>query len=165
MYRKMKKSIDWSVYRNFAPWEFTCRCCSTLNVDPNLVEALQVLRDRVNRPVKITSGCRCISHNSLVGGSSLSRHRASPTKLVCTAADFFIPNMGVLNMYKFSTGIEAFASSGIGVYPNHGIIHVDVGRSSSTRWGKLDGNFVELQTAIQYLIDRGRRGVPPPPGG
>ena len=46
-------------------------------MDTELAEKLQLIRDKVNRPLKITSGYRCITHNAskAVGGSPNSKHR------------------------------------------------------------------------------------------
>lgn len=53
----------------------------------NLIELaknLQVLRDEVKKPIKITSGYRPAEHNAKIGGASKSRH------ITGQAADFKI---------------------------------------------------------------------------
>ena len=62
--------------KNFARYEFQCPCgCGQQSVDMELAEKLQLIRDKVDRPLKITSGYRCITHNAAVGGSQNSKHR------------------------------------------------------------------------------------------
>ena len=62
--------------KNFNRSEFQCSCgCGQQSVDMELAEKLQLLRDKVDRPLKITSGYRCITHNAAVGGSQNSKHR------------------------------------------------------------------------------------------
>lgn len=56
--------------KNFNRSEFQCSCgCGQQSVDTELAEKLQLIRDKVDRPLKITSGYRCITHNAAVGGS------------------------------------------------------------------------------------------------
>lgn len=45
----------------------------------------QVIRDKINRPVTISSGCRCPAHNKRVGGVASSQH------LKGTALDLHTP--------------------------------------------------------------------------
>ena len=50
---------------------------------------LQPLRDRVKKPIVISSGYRSVNLNRLIGGSSLSQHT------IGEAADFMIPGLSV----------------------------------------------------------------------
>lgn len=62
-------------FPNFERDEFICPCgCGFDDVDPLLVSTLQRLRDEVQRPVIVNSGCRCRSHNAAVKGSKSSQH-------------------------------------------------------------------------------------------
>jgi len=62
-------------FRNFKRDEFVCPCgCGFDDVDPLIVTTLQRLRDEVQRPVVVNSGCRCKSHNAAVKGSKSSQH-------------------------------------------------------------------------------------------
>ena len=57
-------------FRNFTRDEFACGCgCGFDDIDPLIVSTLQRLRDEVQRPVVVNSGCRCAEHNIKVGGS------------------------------------------------------------------------------------------------
>ena len=56
-------------FPNFTRDEFACKCgCGFDEIDPLIVTTLQRLRDEVQRPVIVNSGCRCAEHNLKVGG-------------------------------------------------------------------------------------------------
>jgi uncharacterized protein YcbK (DUF882 family) len=64
---------------NFSLKEFECNCgCSMPSfVKDNILELaddLQVIRDEINKPIKITNAYRCKSHNAKVGGTKNSQH-------------------------------------------------------------------------------------------
>ena len=60
---------------NFSSSEFRCQCgCDADNLNVDLVARLQVFRDMLARSVVITSGLRCVEHNSTVGGVPHSQH-------------------------------------------------------------------------------------------
>ena len=75
---------------HFDRWEFACNCgCGFDAVDVELLGALEKLRFFLNTKmygvtIKITSGCRCATHNASkeVGGATKSYH------LIAKAADF-----------------------------------------------------------------------------
>ena len=55
--------------------EFACRCgCGFDVVDAELLELLTMIREHYQRPVAILSGCRCLAHNTRVGGAKASQH-------------------------------------------------------------------------------------------
>ena len=57
--------------------EFTCKCgCGTNKVKQELIDTLNVVREKLGVPVVITSGTRCKKHNTKVGGVSNSNHMA-----------------------------------------------------------------------------------------
>ena len=84
------KVMDWSIYPNFTKEEFKCQCggryCDGYpdGVDSALVDMLQKIRDKYNKPVILTSGLRCKQHNYNVGGVGNSRH------INGKAADFYV---------------------------------------------------------------------------
>ena len=60
---------------NFKRSEFACQCgCGFDTADYELVQHLEKLRAHFDRPIKITSGCRCLKHNEAVGGAPNSQH-------------------------------------------------------------------------------------------
>ena len=54
--------------------EFECPCCGSFNTRPQVVAALQKLRDELGQPIRVTSATRCIAHNKKVGGKDMSDH-------------------------------------------------------------------------------------------
>ena len=63
----------------FSAKEFVCKCgCGLGSVEatiaPDLIHALHVLRMNLNVPFTITSGARCVKHNTSVGGGTRSTH-------------------------------------------------------------------------------------------
>ena len=78
--------------KNFSLYEFECPCgCTAQMIDRELVEKMQILRDKLGKKVKVTSGYRCVKHNASkdVGGSKQSRH------LYGIAADWRTDNRSV----------------------------------------------------------------------
>ena len=65
--------------------EFACKCgCGFDTVDFELVEILDAIRLYFEKPVIVTSGCRCLKWNTASGGSSGSQHmlgRAADIKI------------------------------------------------------------------------------------
>lgn len=61
--------------KNFSAYEFRCGDgCGLTNPTPELLDALQRLRDAVGKPLTIVSGSRCVRHNRAVGGATNSQH-------------------------------------------------------------------------------------------
>jgi len=61
--------------KNFDSSEFACKCgCGYDTPNPELIRMLQAARDLYGKPMRITSGCRCIKHNRNVGGTANSAH-------------------------------------------------------------------------------------------
>lgn len=72
--------------KNFSSSEFRCKCgqCDPIEINPELIEHMQNLRDLVGKPITIHSGHRCETYNKRVGGASNSQH------LYGNACDFSI---------------------------------------------------------------------------
>ena len=110
---------------NFRRSEFACRCgCGFDRVAPELVELLQMVRDRFCAPVTITSGCRCSRHNAAIGGVFGSRH------VTGEAADIQVAGATPQHVADW---LQAHFPRclGIGVYPTW--VHVDI-REAPARW-------------------------------
>ena len=106
---------------HFSESEFVCRCgCEKVYVNPRLITALEAIRARAGgRPIKITSGYRCESHNAAVGGKPNSAH------LVGEAADI----QAVFSEDKYRI-IEAAMHVGIlRVGVGRAYVHIDVSRT------------------------------------
>ena len=110
-------------FRNFTRDEFACGCgCGFDDIDPLLVTTLQRLRDEVQRPVVVNSGCRCKSHNATVKGSKSSQH------LRGKAADIKIEGMTSLQIIDVLKRLYLDHKAYVGyVYAINGrSVHVDV---------------------------------------
>mgnify|MGYP000181511648 CR=1 FL=1 len=115
--------------KNFNRSEFACKgknCCGhSAAVHPDLVDALQTLRDRIGKPLSITSGFRCNRHNKAVGGAKASKHMDG------TAFDISMANHDPVD---FEAAARAVGFLGFGYYPRSGFMHIDLGPARS--WGE-----------------------------
>ncbi len=115
------------ISEHFSREEFACKCgCGFATVDVDLLELLELIRVRFNKPVTINSACRCEIHNTAVGGSYGSKHKQG------IAADIVVRDTGSYDVYKFVDN-HALNKYGIGLYT--GFTHVDV-RQNKARWGE-----------------------------
>lgn len=112
--------------KNFNRFEFVCKCgCGFDDIDLGVVQALQKLRDMLDKPVHVTSGCRCPAHNAAVDGAGGSQH------LQGKAADITIRDISPGDVANYvEENIPEFANGGIGRYP--GFTHCDIG--PKRRW-------------------------------
>lgn len=119
----------WSGIKYFKRSEFKCKCgkyCDGFPVEPDekLVELLEKIREHFNAPVTISSGVRCKTHNTNVGGASSSQH------LKGTAADIKVRGKTPKEVAAYCETLLP-NSGGIGIYKSW--VHVDV-RSNKSRW-------------------------------
>ena len=78
-----KQELNWNSIKYFKKHEFACKCgCGFNNIDLKLVKILDEIRTYFNRPIQISSGCRCTKHNKNVGGVANSRHVIGDRKSV-----------------------------------------------------------------------------------
>ena len=104
------------ISKNFKLKEFECRDSgSVVKLDSELLEKLQLLRDKLNNPINITSGYRTPECNKRVGGSSNSYHMKG------MAADIYSPFYTPTQIAKTA---EEVGFTGIGIYS--AFVHVDV---------------------------------------
>lgn len=124
------KSSTQKLSDNFEVREFSCHgsgCCSTVLIDPKLVEILQKIRDHFGKPVYINSGYRCAKHNKAVGGVSGSYH------LKGMAADITVKDVAPAEVAKYA---ESIGVLGIGLYESNKsgyFVHVDT-RTKKSFW-------------------------------
>ena len=110
---------------HFKSSEFACRCgCGQSAVSEDLIDLLEAIRTTVNKPVKITSGRRCLEHNTKCGGKPRSQH------MLGNAADITVEG---LSPKQLAAIIERkFKPAGMGVYKT--FVHVDVRSGPHVRW-------------------------------
>ncbi len=98
--------------------EFACKCgCGFATVDVELLMLLEAIRKRFNKPVVVTSGCRCKNHNIACGGAYKSKH------LEGIACDILVKDTPAEDVYKFVDG-HAPDKCGLKLYKDR--CHVDV---------------------------------------
>lgn len=125
------KGCSFELSPHFDVNEFHCKCtyvdCSETNVSTDLIELLESIHTLMEEsighafPIKITSGFRCVKHNTDTPGAAPdSQHPLG------TAADIIIPN-------KFQRMVDIVVGSrgGVGFYEDR--LHVDV-RGTRERW-------------------------------
>jgi len=112
---------------NFSRKEFACSCgCGFDTIDYELLEVLEDVRAYFDSPVYINSGCRCISHNHKVGGSTHSQH------LYGKASDIVVKDIDADVVADY---LESKYQSIYGIGRYNGRTHIDV-RSGKARWDK-----------------------------
>ena len=139
--------------KNFTKSEFECPCgCGQQSVDMELAEKLQLLRDKVDRPLKITSGYRCITHNAAVGGSQNSKHRYG------MAADWRTENRSI-NPVALGILAQAVGFGGIGIYWYAGnmFCHADT-RGTKATWLCDAKKHYPSTTYLKFVLPTIRRG-------
>jgi zinc D-Ala-D-Ala carboxypeptidase len=113
--------------KNFSQREFACHCgCGGADVEPELVEHLQELRDLIGKPVIVVSGFRCKAHNTAVEGAINSQH------LVGRAGDVRVKGISPTEIARLAETIDAFRDGGISIYDT--FTHLDVRPDGPARW-------------------------------
>jgi hypothetical protein len=142
---------------NFARNEFACPCgCNAQMIDAELVGKLQQVRDLLGVPLTITSGYRCLAHNSKVGGASGSKHLCglaadwrtkdgsiNPVALGIIAAQYF----DTVGIYWYGIGGKATA-----------FVHTDT-RSGKVTWLCTAAGQYRYTTAYPFILPTVRKGA------
>jgi uncharacterized protein YcbK (DUF882 family) len=119
--------------KNFKLSEFTCRDGAEVpeefldNVQA-LAENLQILRDFLNRPIRIISGYRSPEYNAKVKGVKKSQH------LVAKAADIVVRGIKPKAIHTFVLRLMKegkMSKGGVGLYRT--FVHYDI-RGRNARW-------------------------------
>lgn len=105
-------------WRNFTAREIACKHCGQVMLNFHALDCLQALRERLVKPLRITSAYRCAEHNESVGGASRSFHREGRAFDLITAG---------FDVDLLAGGAKLSGFTGIGKYPNRGFLHVDTG--------------------------------------
>jgi len=111
-----------SLTLDFDAYEFRCRCMNCIYkngkaIDRELVDKLQIIRGIYNKPMPITSGVRCVKHNTFVGGAKASYHLPSQGALAC--------DVGVTERMGRIIIIREALLLGLTVGLNNSFIHLD----------------------------------------
>lgn len=109
--------------KDFSTDEMKCPCCNRCVMNPGFMAALQTLRTLWNKPIKITSGFRCESHNEAVGGVLDSQHpKGRAADCVVDAAD----------RYAFIKLAIEIGFRGVGVASR--FVHLDTREGTPAFW-------------------------------
>ena len=121
--------------KNFSISEFECNCgnCKmTADVKNNvfkLAEQLQILRDKVKKPIKINSAFRCANYNdNIIKGAKHSQHKLGK------AADIVVIGMTPNEVHELVCEMvecDELNFGGIGKYNT--FTHLDI-RDKKSRW-------------------------------
>jgi len=110
---------------NFKREEFKCKHCSFNIIDERIVNRLQVIRDFINQPIQVLSGCRCPEYNERVGGAKESFHtKGYAVDFTVLRANDTVDEPALLMID------EAFGrrwSGGYHYYIKQRFIHIDIG--------------------------------------
>jgi len=117
---------DWR-WPSFSPREIACKGTGRLVVDDQALDKLQALRDRLGKPLILTSAYRSPEHNKRVGGAKNSQHMQG---------NAFDVRMDNHDPHEFEAAARSVGFTGFGYYPRSGFMHVDTGpaRSWGTPW-------------------------------
>lgn len=135
MMASYKKGQATKLSNNFSSTEFDCHgkgCCEVTYVNPKLVEYLQKIREHFGKPITITSGYRCYTHNKNVGGANGSRHTKGD------AADIVVSGVSPREVAKYA---ESIGVKGIGLYETQAdgyFTHIDTRDSKSFWYGQKE---------------------------
>lgn len=87
--RKEEASVSgdfWDSIKYFRKAEFACKCgCGASDMEEKLVKTADKVRTYFGKPMTVSSGRRCTTHNARVGGVSNSRHLSGKAMDFCVS--------------------------------------------------------------------------------
>jgi uncharacterized protein YcbK (DUF882 family) len=102
--------------------EFACQCgCGLDGISLALVHQLETARRILGRPMHITSGIRCATHNATIGGADASSH------LTGLAADLACPS--AYDRYDLLMAILTAGFTRVGIGKD--FVHADIDRTKA----------------------------------
>jgi len=112
------------ISKHFNRKEFACKCgCGFDTVDVKTLELAEEVRQFTGKPVIVHSGCRCATHNRMVGGAPNSQHKKA------RAADLGVDNPLEVYNYLCKKYPDMY---GFGLYST--FVHVDTRTNGPARW-------------------------------
>lgn len=105
-------------------------CCTQTLINEKLVTYLNKIREHFGKPITITSGYRCPTHNRRVGGATGSRHSKGD------AADIVVSGVTPREVAKYA---ESIGIMGIGLYETSSdghFVHIDTRDKKSFWYGQ-----------------------------
>ena len=95
---------DWTKYPNFSEGELACPCCGEAEMNRDFMGILQAIRTDYGKPMNVTSGYRCETHNKALrggpehpAGQAVDILVANPDamELVALAVKYGLPRVGI----------------------------------------------------------------------
>jgi zinc D-Ala-D-Ala carboxypeptidase len=125
---KMVPANTWR-WPSFSPREIACKGTGSILINADALDKLQALRNRLGKPLVLTSAYRSPEHNRKVGGAKNSLHMQG------IAFDVRMDNHAP---HEFEAAARAVGFTGFGYYPKSGFMHIDTGpaRTWGTPWPK-----------------------------
>lgn len=115
----MRSDINnFQISEHFNLKEFECKCCQQVKIAKEVVEKLEVLRKKVNKPIIINCGYRCEKHNKEVGGVPNSYHTQG------LAVDIYVERISIDDLANLCKEV---GFKGIGKYYSKNFVHCDLG--------------------------------------
>lgn len=109
----------------FSEKEFMCKCgCGVSKMQPKLITKLCELRERLNRPVVLTSAYRCSKHPVEASKATPGQHNRG------TAVDIKVSN----GSEAYEVMKVAFELGFTGIALGRGFVHVDVRDTIPVSW-------------------------------
>jgi len=114
-------------------FEFECKDGSDMPVSVynnvlELAKNLQVIRDEVSKPIKLTNAYRSLEHNRMIGSKDTSQHVKG------NAADIKVKGVEPKDVYNIISNLidkGAIKQGGLGLYNT--FVHYDI-RGYKARW-------------------------------
>lgn len=132
-YYTVAKYSKTTLSEHFSSSEFDCHgsgCCSQTLINEKLIEYLEKIRAHFGKPITITSGYRCTTHNKNIGGATGSRHTKGD------AADIVVSGITPAEVAKYA---ESIGIKGIGLYETSAdghFVHIDTRDVKSFWYGQ-----------------------------
>jgi hypothetical protein len=145
----LKKDGNVQLSTNFKVREFACKDGSDeILIDTELVKVLQAIRDKLGKPVNITSAYRHLKYNLSIGSTSTSQH------VYGKAADIVCSGVEPIEIARIA---DEMCIGGVGRYGS--FVHVD------TRSGRYRANWLPNMVIIPTFqptptetVKRGSKG-------
>lgn len=122
-----KNDGDIQLRKNFRLFEFASSDTNLIIVTDELLDILQAIRDKIGKPIRVTSGFRSEAMNKKVGGTANSRHKLG------LASDITFNGISKVLDETADFAIE-LGARGIGRYYTRKFIHIDVRDEKLMQW-------------------------------
>ena len=110
-----------AIRKNLFEHEVTCKCgCGFKTISAELADRFQLTRDMLKEAIHVTSGNRCVKHNTAIKGSANSSHMKG------MALDLTISNPTKTRLFKFAHCLSLAGFRRMEIHVSARFIHVDV---------------------------------------